>query len=55
MKIDARRSQEHQKENKIVTHKTDEDTKGRQKGLGERDMCGHLERQQIVSTVRLFA
>ena len=38
MNIDARRRQEHQKENKIVTHKTDEDTKGRQKGL-EEEIC----------------
>ena len=38
MKIDARRRQEHQKENKIVTHKTDEDTKVSQKGL-EEEIC----------------
>ena len=38
MKIDGRRRQEHQKENKIFTHKTDEDTKGRQKGL-EKEIC----------------
>ena len=36
MKIDARRRQEHQKENKIVTHKNDEDTKGRQKAWRKR-------------------
>ena len=38
MKIDGRRWQEHQNENKIVTDKTDEDTKGRQQGL-EEEIC----------------
>ena len=35
MKMDARRRQEHQNKNTIITDKTDKDTKGRQKGLEE--------------------
>ena len=38
MKIDGRRRQEHQKEDKITTDQTDEDTKERQKDL-EQEIC----------------
>ena len=38
MKIDGRRRQEDQNEKKIITDRTDEDTKGRQRAL-ERETC----------------
>ena len=51
MKIDERGRQEHQKEDKIITDKTDERHKRKTKRLGARDMCDHLEREQIISTI----
>ena len=43
--------QGHQEENKTSTEKTDEDKKKQEKRLGARDLCDHLERQQIITTV----